>query len=155
MSSNNHHNNKQLARQHRTNNWIDTFFDDPFLRAFDRFDDRLVPEFKPTTDVSETTNEVKIVCNVPGMTKDDLKIDIDEDHRTMTVSGHVEKEKKEDNERYHCVERSHGSFSRTVYLPPNADFDKVKAALEHGVLRVTVPKVVEEPKKKTRSIDIQ
>ena len=142
-------------RPRNTNNWIDTFFDDPFLRAFDRNDDRLLREFKPSTDVSETDKEIKLVVNLPGLKKDDVKIDVDEERRSLTVSGNVKKEKKEDNETYHTVERSHGAFSRTVTLPANADLDGIKANLEHGVLRVTVPKQVEQPKKNVRSINIE
>ncbi|KAF0978593.1 hypothetical protein FDP41_002413 [Naegleria fowleri] len=150
----NHH-NRQLAKAHPRSNWLNTFFDDPFFTAFDRNDDRLVSVFRPTTDVSETDREVKIVCNVPGMTKENIKIDVDEEHRSLTVSGEMKKETREENETYHCVERSHGTFSRTVYLPSNADLDGIKANLEHGVLRVSVPKIVEEQKKKTRSVNIE
>ncbi|KAL9642279.1 hypothetical protein ABK040_007278 [Willaertia magna] len=138
-----------MPRQHQVahrnpNNWLNQIFND---------DDRLLNEFQPTTDVSETDKEIKVICNLPGLKKEDVKIDVDEQHHVLTVSGEVKKEKKEDNERYHCVERSVGSFSRSVTLPKNVDLDGIKANLEHGVLRVTVPKKVEESKKRTINID--
>ena len=143
---------RQLRQRNNTNNWIDTFFDDPFFRAFDRQDDRLLREFKPSTDVCENEQEIKVLVNLPGLKKEDVKIDVDEEHRSLTVSGKVEKE-KEENETYHCVERSHGSFSRTVFLPANVDLEAIKANLEYGVLKVSVPKKIEQ--KKVRSISIE
>ncbi|KAF0975154.1 hypothetical protein FDP41_005907 [Naegleria fowleri] len=149
-----HNKNTQLAKPQRSGfGLLDTFFDDPWFRAFDRFDDRLEQVWKPTTDISETDKELKVICNLPGITKENVKIDVDEENRLLTVSGHMDKEKKEENETYHCVERSHGDFSRTVYLPPNTDMNNIKANLEHGVLRVIVPKNVQE--KKTRSISVE
>ncbi|KAL9644867.1 hypothetical protein ABK040_005347 [Willaertia magna] len=142
--------NMQLANFFN-DNWMDQFFINPWT-ALRSDDDRLHKEFKPRTDVSETANEVKVVCNVPGMKKEDIKIDVDEQHRTLTISGEVKKEKKEENETYHCVERSVGSFSRSVYLPKNVDLGGIKANLEHGVLRVNIPKKVLE--RKTRSVNI-
>ncbi|KAL9650844.1 hypothetical protein ABK040_001894 [Willaertia magna] len=151
MQSNNKH-NRQLANFFN-DDWIDHFFVNPWAFSLqNRDDDRLLKEFKPRTDVSETANEVKVVCNVPGMKKEDIKIDVDEQHRTLTISGEVKKEKKEENETYHCVERSVGSFSRSVYLPKNVDLDGIKANLEHGVLRVNIPKKTLE--RKTRSVNI-
>jgi len=102
--------------------------------------------------VCENEQEIKVLVNLPGLKKEDVKIDVDEEHRSLTVSGKVEKE-KEENETYHCVERSHGSFSRTVFLPANVDLEAIKANLEYGVLKVSVPKKIEQ--KKVRSISIE
>jgi len=144
-----------MSRQlrQRNNEWpLDSLFDDLFFRAFDKQDNRILKEFKPSTDVSETEKEIKVFVNLPGLKKEDVKIDVDEENRTLTVSGKVEKEKKDDNETYHCVERSHGSFSRTVVLPVNVDFESIKANIEHGVLKVSVPKKSQSTK---RSISIE
>ncbi|KAL9648596.1 hypothetical protein ABK040_016230 [Willaertia magna] len=106
---------------------------------------------------AENTSQQPVMSVQTGkrqrMTKEDVKIGVDEQHNVLTVSGEVKKEKKEENERYHCVERSVGSFSRSVQLPKNIDLDGIKANLEHGVLRVTVPKKVDETKKRTINID--
>ena len=97
--------------------WVDIYFDhDPLFRAFDTKDDRLMQVFKPTTDVSETDKEVKIVCNLPGMTKENVKIDVDEEHKSLTISGSVDKEKTMKNI---IVWRDHmePSPELSIYLP--------------------------------------
>ncbi|KAL9647339.1 hypothetical protein ABK040_011704 [Willaertia magna] len=135
-------NNNQQLSKFMNNDWMDTLFVDPFLVG----DDRVVKEFSPNTDVSETDNEIKIICNVPGLGKEDIKIGVDEQHRVLTITGEIKKEIKEDNETYHCVERNVGSFYRSVSLPKTVDFDGIKATIEHGLLKIRVPKKIDSSK---------
>ena len=106
--------------------------------------------FKPATDVIENEKEFKVFCNVPGLREENLKIEIDEEVRVLNVSGRIENEKKEENEKLHIREREYGTFMRSIYLPRLANMEEIKAQLENGVLRISIPK--SEEKKRVRSI---
>ena len=78
-----------------------------------------------------------------------------EEGHVLQISGERKKEETESTDRWHRVERAQGSFLRRFRLPDNARVDDVKAAMENGVLTVTVPKMAPpEPKSAVRSIDI-
>jgi len=83
-------------------------------------------------------------ADLPGLKKEEVKVEIEEG-RVLQISGQRTKEKEDKNEKWHRVERSSGSFLRRFRLPENAKVNEVKAAMENGVLTVTVPK--EEVKK--------
>ncbi|XP_021716605.1 LOW QUALITY PROTEIN: class I heat shock protein-like [Chenopodium quinoa] len=82
--------------------------------------------------------------DLPGMKKEEVKVEVEEG-RVLQISGERTKEKEEQNDRWHRMERSSGKFVRRFRLPENAKMDEVKASMENGVLTVTVPK--EEVKK--------
>ena len=94
--------------------------------------------WRPHVDVKETDKEIVLHADVPGVTEKDISVSIEDG--LLTVSGKREATKKEENERYHRVERSYGSFSRSVALPDNVDPSQVTANFENGVLSVRVPK---------------
>ena len=78
-----------------------------------------------------------------------------EDGRVLQISGERKKEETKSSDRWHRVERSQGSFLRRFKLPENTKLEEVQAAMENGVLTVTVPKAAPpEPKSTVRSIDI-
>jgi HSP20 family protein len=78
-----------------------------------------------------------------------------EDGRVLQISGERKKEETSSTDRWHRVERSQGSFLRRFKLPENTKLEEVKAAMENGVLTVTVPKIPPpEPKSSVRTIDI-
>ena len=78
-----------------------------------------------------------------------------EEGRVLQISGERKKEETTSTDRWHRVERYQGSFLRRFRLPENAKVDEVKAAMENGVLTVTVPKFTPpEPKTAVRTIDI-
>ncbi|KAL6578806.1 hypothetical protein OROMI_009022 [Orobanche minor] len=89
--------------------------------------------------------------DVPGL-KEEVKVEV-EDGSILQISGERSKEHEEKNDKWHRVERSSGKFIRRFRLPENAKLEQVKAAMENGVLTVTVPK--EEVKKpEVKAIDI-
>jgi HSP20 family protein len=92
----------------------------------------------PRVDVSETDTELKIEAELPGIDEKDLEV-IFSDGR-LTIKGEKKQEKEEKKKDYHTVERSYGSFARSIVLPFEADPNKVKATFAKGVLTVTVPK---------------
>ncbi|KAL9649793.1 hypothetical protein ABK040_009607 [Willaertia magna] len=128
---------------------MSTFLNEPLIG----FDERMTRNWKPACDISETNDNIKVVCNLPGLRKEDVRVDLDDANRTLTISGEFKKEDKQENETFHKLERVHGSFMRNIVLPKNVKLEDIKANMENGVLRIIIPKVAEESK--TKSIDIQ
>jgi HSP20 family protein len=75
--------------------------------------------------------------------KEDLKVSVE--HGVLTLQGERRQEKEENNQRFHRVERSYGSFLRSFTLPENVDTAGLKAKLSDGQLEVTIPKTVATP----------
>jgi HSP20 family protein len=102
--------------------------------------DRLAPGpagWTPPVDVYETPDRYVITAELPGLTRDDIDIKL-QDGR-LTLAG-TRRERTSACEQYHRVERGHGGFSRTFQLPHPIDSAAVTADLREGVLTVTCPK---------------
>jgi HSP20 family protein len=115
-------------------------------RLFDRFFEGRVANgtsrrWIPAMDLVETEDHLVLRGDLPGMTEDDVDIEIKDN--VLTVSGERTAEHEEKSEGYHRVERSFGSFSRSLTLPQGIDPEKVEAKFENGVLEVHIPKPAE------------
>ena len=98
-------------------------------------------------DVEDKGDAFVIHADVPGMTKDQVKIEVTPDH-VLTIKGERKSEEKEEKGGMVRLERSYGSFARAFRLPEHVDVENIKAELHNGVLQLNVPKRdVEEPKK--------
>ncbi|XP_019192353.1 PREDICTED: 17.3 kDa class I heat shock protein-like [Ipomoea nil] len=103
-------------------------------------------------DWKETPEAHIFKADVPGLKKEEVKVEV-EDGNVLQISGQRSKEQEEKTDTWHRVERSSGSFLRRFRLPENAKVDQIKAAMDNGVLTVTIPK--EEVKKpETKAIQI-
>ena len=89
-------------------------------------------------NVSETENEIRLTAELPGVTEQDIDISLDDD--VLTIRGEKKFERADDKENFHFVERSYGTFQRSLRLPFPVDPEQVQASFENGVLTVTVPK---------------
>jgi HSP20 family protein len=96
------------------------------------------PDLMPSMDVTETDKEIEITAELPGLEEKDVQINLAEN--VLTIKGEKKEEKEEKDKNYHLLERSYGSFSRTLELPAGIDADAVKATMAKGVLKVTVAK---------------
>jgi HSP20 family protein len=105
----------------------------------------------PTVDVWETDDSVVYAFDLPGVSQDAISVEVEDG--ALTVSATRERSKEIDNERFHRVERRHGTFTRTVGLPQGVSEDAIKAAYRNGVLEITVPKP-EQSKPKRIEIDV-
>lgn len=100
--------------------------------AFSEFD------WNPSVDIAETESEIVVKADVPGVSRDD--IDITVDNNQLIISGEKKHETEEKEKNYYRMERRYGSFRRVFALPSTADTDKIKAGYDKGVLTVTIPK---------------
>lgn len=107
-------------------------------------------EWSPTADVSETEKEYVIRAALPGVKKEDIKVNLREG--LITIEGERKQEKEEKNEKFHRVESFYGSFVRSFGLPDNAKSDAVRSEYKDGILAVHIPKVEKE---KPKQIPIQ
>jgi HSP20 family protein len=95
-------------------------------------------DFTPTCDVFEEGNEVVVKSDLPGLNKEDVNVKLVDNN--LVISGERRTEEKIERKDFMRLERSHGSFSRTVGLPEGIDAEHVKASFKDGVLEVRIPK---------------
>jgi HSP20 family protein len=107
-------------------------------------------------DVSETPTEVTVKADLPGVEQKDIDITATGDQLSIKAEKKSEAEEKKDEKGriYHRIERSFGSFQRTMTLPFQVDTSKVTASFKDGVLTVTVPKPP-EVQKQTKKIEVK
>jgi HSP20 family protein len=111
-----------------------------------------IGEWYPSLDVAETKDDLVIKAEVPGMDVKD--IDISLSNGVLTIKGEKKQEKEEKEENYHLLERSYGSFTRSVQLPKEIQSDKINASYKNGILKIVLPKS-EEAKKKEIKIKVE
>lgn len=91
-------------------------------------------------EISETDDSLKVEVELPGMKREEIKVNLDKD--VLTISGERKFETVSDEKRrYHVTERSYGRFARSFTLPGTVDAEKIKAEYKDGVLSLTLPKV--------------
>jgi HSP20 family protein len=100
----------------------------------------------PALDAWETDNEVVLAFELPGLTEEDVSIEIDDG--VLTVSGKRERTVEQTEDRFYRFERRTGSFSRSVTLPQGVNDADIKAEFANGVLEVRVPKPEERKPKR-------
>jgi HSP20 family protein len=117
---------------------MDSLFDN-FFRGFELepFESHM-GAFTPKVDVNETDKEIKISAELPGMDEKDIDVSLLND--MLTIKGEKKEEKEDKGKDYYRVERSYGSFSRTIPIPVDVETDKVEAKFKKGVLNITLPK---------------
>jgi HSP20 family protein len=97
--------------------------------------------FSPAIDVAVEKDNVIIKADLPGLTRDDVSVTLQENYLTIKGEKKQETEKKETN--YFLSERVHGSFTRVIELPVAVDAARIEARFKDGVLHVTLPKTEE------------
>jgi HSP20 family protein len=97
-----------------------------------------VGEWRPKIDLTETKDAVVVKAEIPGVEQRDIQVSLQEG--ALTIKGEKQREKEEKADRYHRVERSYGSFMRSLRLPTAVEGEKVTATFKDGVLTVTLPK---------------
>ena len=135
----------------RTNSWIPTVFND-------LFDTEFMPKcnaMAPAINVKESDKAYTVELAAPGMKKEDFNVHINDDGNLVVKLESKQDHKEEDkNTRYLRREFSYSKYEQTLILPDDVKKDAISAKVEHGVLTVELPKVVEEKVKVSRQIDI-
>ena len=131
---------------------LDRFWSDPFgMRPFDGWRE-MAGRFSPRIDVSETDDAIHVSAELPGMDQDDIEVSVTKEMLTLTGEKRTEREHKEKEAR--TMERSYGSFRRTIPLPEEVETDKVEATFEKGVLKIELPKSP-EARRRTKRIPVK
>lgn len=127
---------------------MDRMFEDVFGRS-------LLPTgtgmMMPRMDVEETATDIRVTVELPGVEEKDVTIDLAGD--LLTIKGEKKEEHETRDEGHHLVERSYGSFARSVRLPYMIETDAAEATFDKGVLTVRLPKPA-EARKEPRRIEI-
>jgi len=109
-------------------------------------------EWSPRVDIVERDGQFLVRADLPGLARDDVKVELTDD--TITLQGERKQEKQEDREGYSYRECSYGSFYRVIPLPEGADASKAKAQFSDGVLEVAMP-AAQKPLPQSRRLEIQ
>jgi len=128
------------------NRMLDTFFrggvvDDGSFGGF----------WSPAVDIREREDVYLVEVELPGLTKDDVKITME--NNILTIHGEKKQEKEEKRGNYHRAERVYGAFQRSFALPSSVKNDKIEAQYKNGILTITLPKV-EEAKPKAIEVKV-
>jgi len=107
----------------------------------------------PAVNVSENTKNYNLSLAVPGMKKDDFKIDVD--GNMLTISAETKQEKEERDEKYTRKEYNYSSFSRSFTLPDEVNKEKIEALYDNGVLKLVLPKTEETKKMMAKHIAVK
>ena len=107
-------------------------------REFER-----ISAWAPQTEVFERGQELVIRADLPGMSKDDINVDLEENR--IIIQGERRHESEKNEGGYYQTERSYGSFYRVIPLPDGVDGEKAKADFKNGVLEITMPKAERKP----------
>jgi HSP20 family protein len=126
-----------LNMQREINRMFDSFFRDGLAE-----ESSLVPTlWTPAADIAEQENQYVVKLELPGVTKDDVKIAMQ--NNVLVIHGEKKQEKTSKGSEYQRVERSYGSFQRSFTLPTTVKTDRIEATFANGILTITLPKAEE------------
>lgn len=129
----------------RYNSTLNDFVPTQFSNLIDRFFNETVSRqggsaysFVPRVDILENEKAYELQVAVPGMNKDDFKLDLNDNF--LTVSGERKFTKEQNDKNFHAIETQYGTFSRSFSLPDTVDASKISAKYNNGILEITIPK---------------
>jgi HSP20 family protein len=111
---------------------LDRFFESPWAEA------PALGDWTPALDVTEGKEAITVKAELPGVDPKEIAISLEGD--LLTIKGEKEAKKEEKDEKRHRIERSWGSFMRSVRLPSTVDAGKVSATFKNGIVTITLPK---------------
>lgn len=109
--------------------------------------------FSPRIDIMENEKNIFFYIEIPGMTKDDIKISVNQE-KVLKIKGNKNKPDNNENKNYITRERVFGEFEREFMLADNSDVENIEAKFENGVLELIIPKL-EPPKPKEINVEIK
>lgn len=102
----------------------------------------------PVADLIDKEDALVIRAEIPGVTKNDIKVKVTEDR--VDISAEVERKKEEKEENYYCCERTYAAWQRSFSLPERVKSEETKAKYRDGILEITLPKTEEEKKRELK-----
>lgn len=137
-----------LARRNNSSNWLTNFFDDNF------FDTDLMTRFNgtaPAVNVKETDKEYTMEIASPGLKKEFVRVDLD-DEGNLNVALENKMEHKEEKKKEHYLRRefAYSNYQQSYVLPVDVDREKISAKVNDGVLTIELPKL--SPKKEAEKL---
>ena len=126
-----------------------------FSRALEKAPEGEEVFFTPVVEAREDDKGLTIEVDLPGVNPDDVSVELSEGVLTIKAERKMEKESDKEDEgvKYHIAERAYGTFMRRFTLPWEADEDAIEASFDKGVLKIFIPRKVEE--KKAKKIEIK
>lgn len=120
-------------------------------RLFDEFGPgvatpQMREQWVPSLDIAETDTAIELSVELPGLEEKDIDVSVADD--ILTIKGEKTTAKDEARKDYRLVERTYGSFCRSIALPERVDSDAIKATMAKGVLKLTLPKLEPSESKK-------
>jgi HSP20 family protein len=106
--------------------------------------------WSPSVNVEETKDELLLTAELPGMSIEDIEIEVE--NNVLSLRGEKKEEEQKTDRRYHVWERCYGSFERSFTLPRTVEAEKIEAQFKDGILHVQMPKV---PQAKSRKVAIK
>ncbi len=141
------------SRRVYNQNWLPSMFNDFFDNDWMEKSNATAPAI----NVLENEHSYDLELAAPGMTKDDFKVSLDE-NGDLVINMEKKQENNDEKKHGHYLRRefSYSKFQQTMLLPEDADREKINAQVEHGVLKVNIPKVVKvEPEHTHKVIEIK
>jgi HSP20 family protein len=142
----------------RYNSTLNDFVPTSFSNLIDRFFNESLSRsggsaysFVPRVDVIENEKAYEIHVAVPGMNKEDFKLDLNDNY--LTVSGERKFTKEQKDKNFHAIETQYGTFSRSFALPENVDAQRINAKYNHGILEINIPKDEKKTLKTSIKVD--
>jgi len=132
--------------------WFGDFFrSDDIMKSDGFFDDAGLTRY-PAVDIEERDNTYIVRAEIPGMQKEDIHVDYRDGY--LTIKGEKKFEHEEKKKNFHRIERSYGSFRRSVAIPEEIGEEGIKGEYKNGVLELKLP-IREPAKRKVRKIKIE
>ncbi len=133
-------------------NWLPSIFND----FFDNEWMARANATAPAINVIENEKDYKVELAAPGMTKNDFKVSVDESNNLIICMEKRREEGGEERQKYLRREFSYSKFQQSILLPDNVEKDKISAKVEHGILFIDIPKVVDKKvQETTKTIDVK
>lgn len=145
----------KLKKIEPTNYWMNDIFPSNFNTLVNSFFNEDVEEnrgfnaFRPSADIKESNEAFQLKLAVPGVTKEDIKIELN--NGILEINGERKSVVEENTDKYHLKEIRTGKFNRRFQLPDNINMNEIEANVENGILHINIPKT-EEVKPKLISV---
>ena len=131
---------KESANIQKVQNEINRIYDQHLRQMMTPWEEmNHMPILEPNIEVCETKKNFKITAELPGMTAEEIDLDISDDG-FLTITGEKRNETQQSEEGYYFSERSYGMIQRSIPIPANSDISGIDAEFEKGVLTIDIPK---------------